>query len=257
MPRVTKWESDCGRVTLYRADIAQVLPKIDNASIDMIFTDPPYGHGNANGDLLANKHKALKNELPTIQKPIANDDEDGMRSVVNFMLNEASRILRHDSCCCCCCGGGGPRPTFAWLAQRMDREGLQFFHSVIWDKKHWGLGWRWRRRHEMVMVAHRRGGKCLWNPQAKAAPNVIACCKPRDKHHPNEKPLQLVAQFVTNHASEDQIVLDPFMGSGTTGVACVQHGRRFIGIELDREYFNVAKTRIKAALKDVDEPVAA
>jgi len=60
-----------------------------------------------------------------------------MRTVVDAMLTEAARILKPDCCCCCCCccgGGGGPRPTFAWVANRMDNSGLRFFHSVIWDK---------------------------------------------------------------------------------------------------------------------------
>ena len=143
-------------VTIYNGDCRDVTSLFPANSVDLLWTDPPYGHGNHAGDLNArlNEHRNLEN------KPIANDGADEMRSVMDGMLLQAARILKPDCCCCCCCcGGGGPRPTFAWVAQRMDSNGLAFFHSVIWDKVNPGLGWRYRRQHEMVMVAHRDGGK--------------------------------------------------------------------------------------------------
>src|SRR6185437_6135426 len=220
-----------------------VLPMLLNESVDMVWTDPPYGHANHDGEGNArlNKHRGLEDQ------PIANDDQAGMRSIVDFALREAARILRADCCCCCCCGGGGPRPTFAWIANRMDVDGLQFFHSVIWDKINPGLGWRYRREHEMVMVAHRHGGKLAWSGEVKAIPNVLKISKPRDDDHPNIKPVELVETFVRAHASSGQIVLDPFMGGGTTGVACMNLGRKFIGIELERKYFDIACRRIEDA----------
>lgn len=129
----------------------------------------------------------------------------------------------------------------------MDAKGLQFFHSVIWDKVNPGLGWRYRRQHEMVMVSHRTGGKLSWNDCAPAVPNVISLGKPRDEEHPNVKPVGLVERFIANHVCDGGVVLDPFMGSGTTGVACANLGRKFIGIELERKYFDIACERILRA----------
>ena len=65
--------------------------------------------------------------------------------------------------------------------------------------------------------------------------------------HPTQKSLGLMEELVLIHSDEGDTVLDPFMGSGTTGVACVNTGRRFIGIELDPEYFAIAKQRIESA----------
>lgn len=62
--------------------------------------------------------------------------------------------------------------------------------------------------------------------------------------HPTIKPLELVEKFIINHTSENDIILDPFMGSGTTGVACKKLNRNFIGVELDKNYFEIAKKRI-------------
>jgi len=240
-----KWTlGDC---TLICGDSLEVLPTLPDASVEMVWTDPPYGNSNADGDFLSRRHQIMKDGRETIQQAIANDDADSMRRVVDAALTECARILVPDSCCCCCCCGGGPAPTFAWLAERMNRGGLSFFHSVIWDKRNPGVGWRYRRQHEMVMVAHRRGGKLRWPDGSQTQPNIISMPKPRGGEHPNEKPVALVERFVTLHTAEGDTVLDPFMGSGTTGVACVRTGRRFIGIEKEPKYFEIATRRITEA----------
>ena len=240
-----------GDCQLYLGDAALIVPQLPPATVDLLWTDPPYGHGNHDGDWNArlNAHRGLQNA------PIANDTPDTMRDVVDSVLRASVAVLKPDCCCCCCCGGGGPRPTFAWLAERMDRDGLQFFHSVIWDKVNPGLGWRYRRRHEMVMIAHLEGGKLKWANDAQAVPNIFELMPPRERHHPNEKPLAMVEHFVRLHSLPNDMVLDPFMGSGTTGVACVRLGRRFTGIEIDPAHFETACKRIEAATKEPRLPL--
>jgi len=234
-----------GDATLYLGDCLEILPGLVAESVDMIWTDPPYGHGNHDGDFNSrlNGHRGIED------KPIANDASESMRRVVDAMLKQATRLLRADCCCCCCCccGGGGPKPTFAWVADRMDRDGLAFFHSIIWDKKNPGLGWRYRRRHEMVMVSHRKGGKLLWNDDNITAPNIYEMMPSRLRYHPNEKPVEMVRHFVGLHSATGQLILDPFMGAGSTGMAAVGLGRRFVGIEIDPTYFDIACTRIEEA----------
>ena len=229
-------------VTLYLGDCLEVLPTLPDESMEMIWTDPPHGHSNHEGDWNArlNEHRGIEG------RPIVNDEPEEMRTVVGGMLAQAARVLRRDCCCCCCCcGGGGPKPTFAWVAMRMDTDGLSFFHSVIWDKVNPGLGWRYRRQHEMVMVAHRTGGKLAWNDEYPAQSNVMRMSKPSDDCHPNVKPIELVQRFIQQHTQPGATVLDPFMGSSTTGIACLRTGRNFIGIEKDPTHFATAVERIK------------
>ena len=76
----------------------------------------------------------------------------------------------------------------------------------------------------------------------------ICSGKERTKH-PTQKPLKLVRDLVLKHTNENDIVLDTFMGSGTTGVACEMLGREFIGIEKDENYFNIAKKRIEEEIE--------
>ena len=237
-----------GDATLYCGDCATVLPTLAANSIDLLWTDPPYGNSNHEGDFNArlNEHRAIES------KPIANDDLASMQQVNNMMLREAVRLCKPISAICACCGGGGgggPTPVFAWLAQRMDAAGLTFFHSVIWDKKNPGIGWRYRRQHEMIMVAHRSDGKLSWADENVQQPNIISLFPPKERQHPNEKPLALMELFIQNHSLAGDVVLDSFMGSGSTGVAALKLKRKFIGIELDPAHFATACRRIEEASK--------
>lgn len=77
--------------------------------------------------------------------------------------------------------------------------------------------------------------------------NVLAFARDKDHYHPTQKPVALLEYLIKTYTTEGEVVLDNCMGSGSTGVACVKTGRRFIGIELDSTYFEVAKNRIEEA----------
>jgi len=106
-----------------------------------------------------------------------------------------------------------------------------------------GTGW------EAVCILHRTGKK-KWN--GGGSPAVWNHGTTRygyfgPSNHPTEKPVQLIRQMVEQFSDPGDTVFDPFMGSGTTGVACVQTGRNFIGCEIDPKYFAIAKRRIDEA----------
>ena len=97
----------------------------------------------------------------------------------------------------------------------------------------------------MVMVAHQREQKLLWANDDVAVPNVIQLFTERNRLHPNEKPLELVKKFIAWHSSPDDMILDPFMVSGTTLRAAKDLGRRAIGIELEEKYCEIAVNRLR------------
>jgi len=242
-------------ITIYHGDCREVLPMLPPESVDVIWTDPPYGHGNADGDLLSRRAEAVGDGFASKHTPIANDRPETMRIVVDAMLTEASRLLKHDCCCCCCCcGGGGPSPTFAWVAQRMDTGGLQFFHSVIWDKRNPGMGWRFRRQHEMIMVAHRVGGTLKWNDDAKSIPNIISIYPERDRLHPNEKPVELTRIFLACVSASGDMMVDPFAGSGSALIAAKIEGLQAIGVEIEERYCEIAAKRLSQSVLDFRQP---
>lgn len=245
-----------GTAELYLGDAREILPSLKPKSVHMIFTDPPYGHNNNNGDLIERREQALGRPArkPAKARPIANDGPEAT-DLLAGMLKEAARLLRPDSCCCCCCccGGGGPDPQFARWSLLIDRV-LAFDQMVIWDKGKIGMGWKYRRSYETVLVAHRKGGKLRWFDRSKRIENIIRPGDygirkiiPKETDHPTPKPIELAAHFIRLHTRARDLVLDPFMGAGTTGVACVQLGRRFIGIDLDRRWFDMGCARIEAA----------
>jgi len=244
------WSSEKHGLALYHGDCLEVMPALGEASVALLWTDPPYGHNNLDGDLQAVRVRdSVKGARRRACEPIANDGAADMREVVDAALKRAVPLLRPDCCCCCCCccGGGGPKPTFAWTAERMDREGLDFFHAVVWDKSRRGngMGWRYRRNYEFVMVAHRTGGSLAWADGDVAVPNVVDIAPPRDRLHPNEKPVELVEHFIRLHTLRGERVLDPFLGSGTTLVACYRLGRSGVGIEISEEYCELAARRLE------------
>jgi site-specific DNA-methyltransferase (adenine-specific) len=246
--KATEWEV----IDLRLGDCLEVLKTLPENSVDMIFTDPPYGHNNNNGDLINRREAALglvKEVKPEAARPIANDGPEA-NEIVRAVFGEASRLLVPGGCCCCCCcGGGGPDPQFARWSLWLD-EVLDFKQMVVWDKGPMGMGWHYRRSYETVLVAQKRGNACKWYDTSHKIENVIRHIRkiiPNKNEHPTLKPVELAEWFLRLHSQAGEIVLDPFMGSGTTGVACVQTGRRFIGIEIDEGYFKIAQRRIEQA----------
>jgi len=247
------WQS--GDVTLICGDCLEVLPTLAAGSVDVIFTDPPYGHNNNNGDLISRREAALgvgKYEPEVNNRPIANDGEEA-NEIFRAALPEMRRILQPGCCCCCCCGGGGPDPQFARWSLWMD-EHFNFKQMVVWDKGEMGLGWHYRRSYETVLVGEVPGAACRWFDETNKIENIIRPGKygikkiiPGKDDHPTIKPINLGKHFILLHSKKGDVCLDPFMGSGTTGVACVQTGRKFIGIEIDHGYFEIAKKRIAQA----------
>ena len=132
-------------------------------------------------------------------------------------------------------------------------EVLTFKQMIVIDTGKMGLGWHYRRSYETVLVAH-KGNSCKWYDQTDRIENIIRPgdygirkIKPSREQHPTEKSPNLAAHFIQLHTQSGEVVLDPFLGSGSTGVAAVNLGRKFIGIEIDSHWFKVARQKIEQA----------
>ncbi len=126
--------------------------------------------------------------------------------------------------------------------------GLKVKNVIIWDKKTHGMGslkTTFAPQHETIIYAV-KGKRTL---RGKRLPDVMPFNKvpPSKLVHPNEKPIALLESIITSTTDSGNTVLDCFMGSGTTGVACVNLNRNFIGIERDHKYFEIANKRIRQA----------
>ena len=106
---------------------------------------------------------------------------------------------------------------------------------------------------EMIVTAWNNSSHSKWNSGGKRGVYTHQTNQPdRTGLHPTEKPIPLMREILCDFTNPGQTILDPFMGSGTTGVACVKLGRKFIGIELDEKYFDIACKRIEEAYKQPD-----
>jgi len=249
-------------VTLYLGDCLEVLPTLPTASVDLIATDPPFGHNNNNnGDLIHRWESALGRGPHGESRAIANDGREAndlFRAVLPLWRDV---LVPGGCCCCCCCGGGGPDPQFARWSLWMD-EVLQFKQMVVWDKGPMGMGWHYRRSYETVLVAQKPGAACKWYTERNDVENIIRPGKfgirkliPSAEQHPTQKPVQLAALFVRLHSQPGEVVLDSFMGSGSFGEAAIRQGRKFIGIECDPAWYAIAKKRISDAMLQMRLPM--
>lgn len=121
--------------------------------------------------------------------------------------------------------------------------GFKLHNILVWEKNNCTPSQFYMKNCEYVLFL--RKGKARWinniggSKTVHKFDNIIGC-----KNHPTEKPVDLLTFYIENSSMQGDLVLDPFMGSGSTGVACAQCGRRFLGFEIDKQYYDIASKRI-------------
>jgi len=234
-------------VSLYLEDCLELMRQIPDKSVDMILTDPPYGIN------FCSNHTNRKEKLQ-------NDSFDDWFVMLEPMLSEFKRVLTDTGCCCCCCGGGGKTPVTAIFTMEAVKH-FNLIQTLVW-KKFIGLGWKYRPSYENIVILSKDSQDYNFYDTSKKCSNVIEGInqdipqyngdKPGQyDDHPTQKPIALMTYLLKIHSLGGQTVLDPFMGSGTTGVACRELGRKFIGIEIEPKYYEIAKRRITTTSKDM------
>ena len=232
-------------------DCLEGMKEIPDKSVDLVLTDPPYGHNNNNNnDMIANWeaiYGGTKKVPESEYRPIMNDGKEA-NDLFRDCMKEYKRILKPGSCCCCC-PGGGPDPQFGRWSLWMD-EHIPFKMMVIWDKGPMGMGHHYRRSYETILVGQVGGKKCKWYDNTNRVENIIRPgykgikkIIPSKNQHPTEKPTELMMHFIELHTEPGDIVLDPFLGSGTTLLACRKTGRIGLGFEINPEYEKIIRER--------------
>lgn len=218
----------CG--VLYLGDAAEVLPAIPVGAVDLLLTDPPYGVA------------YVSNRRRESFGPIVGDAD---AAAVPDLLVDAARRLRRN------------RHVYVFgplsdeTAQRM---GLATTAPLVWSKTGLGLGnlaVPWGPSHEPITFGvrgGRRGGGGLTARLRRGS--VLTVPKKAGSavnRHPTEKPVALLAQLVESSTVPGDTVLDPFAGAGSTLVAAAVLGRRYVGIEIEERYAEVAARRLERA----------
>ena len=241
--------------TLYHGDWMEGTQKIENESVDLVLTDPPYGLNYNQNDMASCWEAIFKGKESGPPRPIQGDDRADFVQGLDVWFKEFRRLLNSGSCCCCCCcGGGGPKPIFAEMALAMDRD-LEFLQAVVWVKPGLGMGLRYRRSYEFMLIAKKPGAALRWNEDYanKRASNVVDFPKilPSVHQHPTQKPEALISHFLMLHSFEGDMVLEPFAGSGTTCVVAERLNRRWVAFETDEQFCEMAAQRIDTEAKQL------
>ena len=215
-------------VDLRLGDCLELMKDIPDGSVDFVLTDPPYGMA-----FKSNYRKEKYNEIKN----------DKSLEWLEKYVGECFRILKHNTAVYFFC---------SWhnvdVFKRAIEKKFKIKNILVWEKNNTSMGdlkASYAPKYEMIIFAHK--GRKLLNGFRYA--DIIKANRTGNKLHPTEKPVDLLELFIKNSSDENAVVFDGFMGSGSTGVACVNTNRNFIGIELDEGYFNIAKKRIEEAQK--------
>jgi len=236
-------------VTLYRGDCREVADALPRAAL--VLTDPPYED---------HMHDAKREKkIFGAQRRIRQDGHANPPPVDFAAIDDDLRSFLAEICATHCDGWSlifcTPEGVAAWR-DMLEAYAAKYKRACVWVKPDSAPQFNGQgpaMGAEMFTAAWHGKGHSHWNGGGRR--NVFThLCQPRDRDglHPTEKPVSLMLELVQLFSESGDLVLDPFMGSGTTGVACVKRARKFIGIELDQKYFDRACRRIEAALKQPD-----
>jgi len=211
---------------LYNGDCIDIMKqmKTDNIKVGCVVTDPPYGM-DFKSNFRKEKYDKIKN--------------DSNLDWIDEFVNCTYDILEDNSHLYCFCSFHNVDLFKQALEKRFKVKNI-----LIWEKNNTSMGdlkGDYAPKYEMIIYCHK--GRRILNGRRDC--NILRYKRTGNKNHPTEKPVDLLQFLIEKSTSVGEVVFDPFMGSGSTGIACGVSGREFIGIELDNNYFKIASKRIK------------
>lgn len=221
---------------LYNRDSLQLMKEIPANSVDAIITDPPY---NISRD----------NNFTTMGRAGIDFGEWDKDFDLTSWIKVAEPLLKK---------GGNIVIFNSWknmtnITKSLEENGFEVKDLIRWKKTNAMPRNRDRRfitDYEVAVWAVKKGGKWTFNRLSDTyeIPEIVGGLTPKSEKieggHPTQKPVYVMKWLIERLTNEGDVVLDPFMGSGTTGVACKNLNRKFIGVELDENYYNIAYNRI-------------
>ena len=201
---------------IYCADCLDLMKEMEDNSVDLVLTDPPYGIGMDGGSVGKGTYEQKTWDACKPSKGYFNEIQRVSKNQIIFGGNYFTDYLPASAC---------------WL---------------IWDKRCGIVPQRTYADCELCWSSYNvpaRIYRYLWDGFLHDKTE-----KHKEKReHPTQKPCKLIEKIIKDYSEEGQTIFDPFLGSGTTAVACINTGRNFIGIEKDADYFEIAQKRIKEA----------
>lgn len=234
-------------VSIYHGDCLEVMRSLAGTiEASAVVTDPPYCSGAATeAGRGSATHQGLRSE--SIRKGrfewfnADNMTTSGLVWLLRELAVQSSRLIAPDGSLLAFCDW---RMAFA-VGPAMESAGFRLRNLLVWDKGNFGCGTGFRPQHELVLHLTRRAPTF----HAMDVGNVLSGSRvpSKDRLHPAEKPVDVLARMIGVVSPAGALVVDPFMGSGATGAACLKVDRRFIGIEVDEAHCEAAAKRFDRA----------
>ena len=233
-----------GKIVLYSGDCYKIIPPMPDGSVDLVITDPPYNfdgqvHG---GGMFSAKNKEKYGRKREVAMLTELETLDSVKFTPSIFLDlikpKLKRFYGYFFC------------NKTLVADYIEwAKSKKYSYDILCMIKANPIPAH-STHHvsslEYIVLIRDKGtyfqGSGL-SPDDYKKTFVTNCQK---RMHPAEKPVELLERFVRTSCPEDGVVFDPFMGSGTTGVAAIKHGRYFCGCELEQDYFTLAKRRLTA-----------
>jgi DNA modification methylase len=232
-------------ITIYHGDALDVLDALALSDVAAVVMDPPYASG-ARTEAGKASSGAMVRGRRWNSRPIDNDQMTtaGFVWLMRHVLMDMRRALMD---------GGSVLSFIDWrqwpnLLGAVESCNLRVNGMVVWDKQSYGLGNGFRAQHELILHASR--GTCAVGDRDVG--NVLRHARDSNAHHPSPKPVGLMETLVRAVTKPGDLVVDPFMGAGSTLVAAKNIGRRAVGIELDEGHCDTAAQRLSQRVLDLE-----
>lgn len=227
-------------IQLWNGDCLELLKNVCDGAVDLVITDPPFRLNKTTGSMTSSaKADKWQGNLK------AGDKTANIVNEIKFSewLPEIYRVLRGNSHC------------YIWvndknlvdLCNEAEKVGFRLHNILVWKKNNCTPNRWYMKNCEFLLFLHKGKSfpiKNLGDAQLFECDNINGRCK----LHPTQKPIEYLERLILNSSEVGEVVLDPFMGSGSTGVACKNLNRKFIGIEISDTYFKIARNRIETGL---------
>jgi DNA modification methylase len=229
-----------------QGDSLALLPTVPTASVDAIVTDPPYAIS-----VPGSVHRHSGKGSRSFDFFPGDEDWPRQRALVRAVLAESIRVLKPTGSMYWWCG----HRQFGDIVDGCEGAGFRT-RFVVWSKAcpapapPWS---GWPSGAELCVYAFRPGRVWNYGPGCGPRSNVLVADsyrfgQPGKEDHPTQKPLAIIEPLILGSTHAEDLVLDPFMGTGTVGVVAMRHGRRFLGLELNPDYCAIARRRIAGPL---------
>jgi len=223
-------------------DSRTVLSQLNDKTADLVLTDPPYGIGYT-------RTHGRREKKPVLAGDTAREAPELLREVIKHL----ARVLKPGGTVYMFCPGGKTAFRQGSALVRELETAFDLRNTLVWDKTAIGPGWYWRNQFEMIVMASKGSIGDNWQG-GRSQGNVLRCKRTRalPGGHPTPKPLDLIKRLVEASSRPGELVLDPFAGSGVTGAAAAELGRRWLCIDLDARWATEAEKRYGLPVSSFD-----